>query len=67
MKPDLDLLNAVSDERARVRAHLAWQSGPERIYDLLRTATRLRAMEFTAGMTSDLPWERPGPTRHLAP
>ncbi|MFJ8059972.1 hypothetical protein [Streptomyces sp. NPDC096142] len=57
MKPDLDLLNAVSYERARVRAHPAWQSGPERIYDLLRTATRLRAMEFTAGMTSDLPWE----------
>ncbi|MEW1863067.1 hypothetical protein AB0399_22335 [Streptomyces sp. NPDC088194] len=57
MKPELDLLGAVSDERARVRAHPAWGSGPERIYDLLRTATRLRAMEITAGVTSDLTWE----------
>ncbi|MFI1953186.1 hypothetical protein ACH437_15270 [Streptomyces xinghaiensis] len=57
MKPELDLLDTVSDSRARVRAHPAWQAGPERIYDLLRTATKLRAMEITAGMTSDLPWE----------
>lgn len=57
MKPELDLLDTVSDSRARVRAHPAWQTGPERIYDLLRTATKLRATEITVGMTSDLPWE----------
>lgn len=57
MKPELDLLDAISGARDQVRAHRAWLSGPERIHDLLRTATRLRAMEITAGVTSDLPWE----------
>ncbi|MEW2167082.1 hypothetical protein AB0912_29385 [Streptomyces sp. NPDC007084] len=57
MKPELDLLDVISDARARVGAHPAWQSGPERIYDLLRTATKLRAMEIASGDESDLPWE----------
>ena len=57
MKPEQDLLDTVADARARVRAHPAWQCGPERIYDLLRTATKLRAMEIASGVTSDLPWE----------
>ncbi|MER6691348.1 hypothetical protein [Streptomyces minutiscleroticus] len=57
MKPETDLLDTIAGARAQVRAHPAWQSGPDRIYDLLRTATKLRAMEIAAGLTSDLPWE----------
>ncbi|MFH8557281.1 hypothetical protein ACH4FE_27325 [Streptomyces celluloflavus] len=57
MKPELDLLDVVSEARTRVGAHPAWQSGPERIYDLLRTATKMRAMEIASGVESDLPWE----------
>ncbi|MGW7523057.1 hypothetical protein [Streptomyces sp. NPDC054783] len=57
MKPELELLDTVTSARAQVEAHPAWNSGPERIYDLLRTATKLRAMEITAGLVSDLPWE----------
>lgn len=67
MKAELELLDAVSSARDQVRAHRAWRSGPERIYDLLQTATRLRAVEITAGVTSDLPWGASSPNSSSGP
>jgi hypothetical protein len=57
VKPELDLLDTIASARDQVRSLRGWDSGPERIYDLLRTATKLRAMEISAGMMTDLPWE----------
>ncbi|MET8740763.1 hypothetical protein [Streptomyces sp. NPDC004728] len=57
MKPEQDLLDTLASAREQARSLRGWNSGPERIYDLLRTATKLRAMEISAGVTTDLPWE----------
>lgn len=57
MKPELDLLDTIASARDQVRTLPGWVSGPDRIYDLLRTATKVRAMEISSGVTSELPWE----------
>lgn len=57
VKPERDLLDTIVSARDQVRSLRGWNSGPERIYELLRTATKLRAMEISAGMTTDLSWE----------
>ncbi|MED7950719.1 hypothetical protein [Streptomyces sp. BE303] len=57
MTPEEELLDAITYRRRQVRDNPAWNSGPDRIYVLLRTATRLRAMEITAGLDTDVPWE----------
>ncbi|MFG3225172.1 hypothetical protein ACGF07_10365 [Kitasatospora sp. NPDC048194] len=57
MTPEAELLDAIVDRRAQVRQHTAWASGSDRIYGLLRAATKLRAMEITAGVETDVPWE----------
>ncbi|MFJ9157021.1 hypothetical protein ACIRPS_09505 [Streptomyces griseoviridis] len=57
MRPEQELLGVLADARDRARALSGWNSGPERIYDLLRTATRVRAMGIASGVKTDVPWE----------
>lgn len=57
MTPQAELLERITERRSQVRSHPGWDSGPERICDLLRLATRLRAQEIDNGLVTDVPWE----------
>lgn len=57
MKPDDELSDLIGRRRRFAEGLPGWSSGPERILTLLQCATRLRAMEFAQGFSTDVPWE----------
>jgi hypothetical protein len=56
LTPEAELLDVVAAERRKVAAHPGWQTGPERILELLQTATRIRQLDRT-NFGHDVPWE----------
>jgi hypothetical protein len=58
MTPDeAEILNVIAKRRDRIRSLPGWDATPDRVYDLLKIATRERAIEIDSGADDDTPWE----------